>query len=502
MRKAAFILSLFVVLVFAFGQVDFANASSSWSQILLGKEDVGLLPTSKFYFVKEWGRGIKKFFTFDPIKKAELELKEVDEKLVEFQQLVIKCPSRRPCLTDGLNNYLQSQERLAKRLESLPQNKNTEELTQKLAERVILHQALFDEITTKLGETQEGQEVLEKTGHDTTKSHIRNIKRVDKLQSGFIYASQAAQKLPYSEGIKELKALEVLTRLEEQLPEESKKGIETAKEVIQKKLIETGEIQRASEWQVEQGASGYLKVEGVPVETKTFEKVVEKLEGKAKEVSPVSQRPNIVNIEAVKELKTKLQSVKVVTENAGKTEVKACPLIAPDTSKGKEECSKAAKQLEEKYPGCNYTKICEEISSPQKPSLDCGPAPAAPGTWRCIDGAWKDISQCGKIQCIRYDPVCGTDGKTYSCGVIDAESCGVKVAYKGECKKQEFLGTSPLPSESSATSSKGVPAQKLPQPIFCTQEWNPVCGSDNKTYSNECMAKATGVEVQYKGECR
>ena len=44
------------------------------------------------------------------------------------------------------------------------------------------------------------------------------------------------------------------------------------------------------------------------------------------------------------------------------------------------------------------------------------------------------------IQCLVYEPVCGADGVTYSCGKIDAECNGTKVEYEGECKDLASTG--------------------------------------------------------------
>lgn len=40
------------------------------------------------------------------------------------------------------------------------------------------------------------------------------------------------------------------------------------------------------------------------------------------------------------------------------------------------------------------------------------------------------------------------------------------------------------------------------KPEMCTQQYQPVCGCDNKTYSNACMAAAAGVSVSGDGECK
>lgn len=40
-----------------------------------------------------------------------------------------------------------------------------------------------------------------------------------------------------------------------------------------------------------------------------------------------------------------------------------------------------------------------------------------------------------------------------------------------------------------------------PRPEICTDDYRPVCGCDNQTYSNSCYAARSGVNIMHQGEC-
>jgi hypothetical protein len=77
-------------------------------------------------------------------------------------------------------------------------------------------------------------------------------------------------------------------------------------------------------------------------------------------------------------------------------------------------------------------------------------------------------------------------------------------------KKQAFLKTIfalALPlgiiafSASCKTVTKGT-CQESKRTKFCPQENKPVCGCNNKTYSNACESEAYGIKKYTEGACR
>jgi len=203
----------------------------------LGVSEPTVLPTSPFYFFKELGRSLQGFITFNPVAKAELELKFANEKAAETKKITETQPANTQAIQKALENYQKSQTRLRARFEALKetsQNPKMDELLNKLTDRVVKHEKLFDEISFKF----QGKEDIVKAVRDTMAGSENVIGEASKKDDAAKFASRLEKVLLEEKGgeLKHARSVEMIDRLSGKTPEAVKESLGRLREEFSEKL--------------------------------------------------------------------------------------------------------------------------------------------------------------------------------------------------------------------------------------------------------------------------
>lgn len=366
-----------------------------------------ILPGSRLYFLKEWGRGILSFFSFGRIKKSELEQKFANERLMELKALVEE-GEQSEIIKKATEKYEKSIEKIQAHTEKIKEKAGENEEVSKFLDKFTKHQLLHQKVLEKL-EEQVSKEVfqtikkarerhLERFGEVMTKLEDRGEKIKERLE----------EQMEEQEGskFKNFKNLEVLIELEEKVAEQAKEAIRQAQENALKRLQD--DLEKMATPDQERFKEYLERISG------DKEKQLEILENLRLELRERVAAEKVQLRERIDEAREAV--LEKVRERIQETvQERTCPEVdkpAPGF------CSEGRIVVRKDENSCLIEFKClipaEFEISPVLPTL-----PEKP------------------LACIAlWNPVCGKDGKTYSNSCY-AELAGTEISYKGSCQEKE-----------------------------------------------------------------
>jgi len=204
----------------------------------LGMNEPNLLPDNPFYFLKNWSRSVRLFFTFNPVRKLELKSKFSNERLLEARKMIRKNKDPEK-IKKAIEKYQESLDKIKdisqKIKEKAEENPRLNKFLDKWTQQQVLHQKILQKLEEKVP-----PEVLKRI----KEARERHLKRFGEVMTRLENKNKIAERLNKNierirgSKYKDFKNLEILKNLEEKVPEEAREAIRKARENSLERLKE------------------------------------------------------------------------------------------------------------------------------------------------------------------------------------------------------------------------------------------------------------------------